>query len=106
MNKKVKTTCGEFIDSLSPKQKKQYEKEHKEFLISEMLLAAMEGDNVSVRKLAKLAAVQPAVIQGVRSGTKNNVTVKTLQKIMTVLGYSLVFKKDNQVLPLDTTRYK
>jgi hypothetical protein len=57
MNKKVKTTCGEFIDSLSPKQKKQYEKEHKEFLISEMLLAAMEGDNVSVRKLAKLAAV-------------------------------------------------
>ncbi len=57
MNKKVKTTCGEFIDSLSPKQKKQYEKEHKEFLISEMLLAAMEGDNVSVRKLAKLAGV-------------------------------------------------
>ena len=66
----------------------------------------MEGDNVSVRKLAKLAGVQPAVIQGVRSGTKNNVTVKTLSKIMTVLGYSLVFKKDNQVLPLDTTRYK
>lgn len=104
MSKKVKTTVGEFIKSMTAKEKKQFEQEHKDFLISEMLIAAMQKDDVSVRKLAELAGVSPAIVQGVRSGTKNNITVKTLHKIVQVFGYSLALTKDDVVVPLDIAR--
>lgn len=104
MNKKVKTTVGEFLKSLTPKQRKKFEAEHREFVISEMLLAAMQKDDISVRKLAELADVSPAIVQSIRAGTKRNVTVKTLYKIMHVFGYSLALTKDNTILPIDTAR--
>jgi DNA-binding Xre family transcriptional regulator len=105
MTKNVKSTCGEFLKSLTPKQKKQFDKEHKEFLISEMLIAAMQNDDVSVRELAKLAGVSPSIVQGVRSGIKKNVTVKTLSKLVKVFGYSIVLKKDKTFLHLDSAKF-
>jgi len=78
MSKKVSTTYDKFLKSLTPKQRKQFDKEHKEFLISEMILAAMEKDNVSVRQLAKMADLSPTIIQGIRSGIRKNVTIKTI----------------------------
>lgn len=104
MNKNANTTCGRFLESLSPRQKKQFKKEHEAFLISEMLRAAMENDDVSVRKLAHLAGVSSAIIQGIRSGSRSNVTVKTLSKLMNVFGYTLVLKKGKEILPIDASR--
>jgi DNA-binding Xre family transcriptional regulator len=104
MEKNENTTCGKFLKSLTPKQKKRFEQEHKEFLISEMLLAAMEQDNVSVRELAKLAGVSPAIVQGIRSGTKKNITVKTFSKLMKTFGFSLAITKNDLVLPINTTK--
>ncbi|MFH1832198.1 MAG: helix-turn-helix transcriptional regulator [bacterium] len=106
MNKKtkVKTTCGEFLKSLSPKERKLFEKEHKEFLISEMLIAAMQKDDISVRKLAELAGVSSAIVQSIRAGTQKNITLKTLYKIVHVFGYSLALTKDNVVVPIDIAR--
>ena len=105
MSKKVLTTYETFLQSLTSKQRKQFDKERKEFLISEMILAAMEHDDISVRKLAKLAKVSPTIIQGIRSGTRKNVTVKTLSRILNVLGYSLIIEKGDLRLPVDPSRF-
>ncbi len=104
MSKKTLTTTERFLKSLTPKQRKQFDKEHREFLISEMILAAMEHDNVSVRTLAKMAGISPTIIQGIRSGTRKNVTVKTFSKLFVSLGYSLILEKGDVRLPLDASR--
>jgi transcriptional regulator with XRE-family HTH domain len=105
MSKKVSTTYDAFLKKLTTKQRKQFDKERKEFLISEMILAAMEHDLISVRKLAKLAGVSPTIIQGIRSGTRKNVTVKTFSKILNILGYSLVIEKGDLRLPIDSSSF-
>lgn len=96
------TTCGKFLKSLSPKQLKKFEQEYKEYLVSEMLIAAMEHNDISVRELAKLVGISPALVQGIRSGTKTNVTIKTISKLMKPFGFSVALVKDDLILPFDT----
>ena len=47
MTKKTKSTLEKFLESLSPEERKQYDEEYKELLLSELILAAMEKDNIS-----------------------------------------------------------
>jgi len=54
MTKKIKSTCNEFINSLTPKQKKEFEEEYKELLLSELLIATKNKDWDSVHKLTEL----------------------------------------------------
>ncbi len=72
----------------NPKRKRQFDKQYREFILSELLLALMEEDEVSVRELAKEAGVSPTVIQQIRSGEKGNLTLSTLISILDALGYS------------------
>ncbi len=100
---KSKTTVQRFLEN--PKQKKLFEEEHRELLLSELILALMEEDHVSVRQLAKAAGVSPTVIQALRSGKKENLTLSTLASIATALGYTafLTLKKKGEkqkILPL------
>jgi hypothetical protein len=59
MNKKIKSTYGEHRESLSPSRKKKFDQGLKDFVLSELMLALMEHDEISVRKLAKIAGVSP-----------------------------------------------
>jgi predicted HTH domain antitoxin len=86
MTKKTKSTIQEFLDSLSTKELKKYNEERQEFLLSDLILAAMEKDNISVRKLAKLAGVSPTVVQAMRADTKKDFTLQSLFKILKGLG--------------------
>ncbi len=70
MIKKIKSTCDEFVESLKAKEKKDFEQEYKDLLFSEIILAIMEQDDISVRKLARLAGISPTIVQAIRSGTK------------------------------------
>lgn len=88
MKKKTKSTYDEFIED--KKQKKLLDKEYRELLISELLLAAMEEDHISVRKLAAEADVSPTIIQSLRSGKKTNITLDTLSRILDVVGYQII----------------
>ncbi|HSW72052.1 MAG TPA: helix-turn-helix transcriptional regulator [Chlamydiales bacterium] len=88
MKKKTKSTYEEFIED--KKQKKLLDKEYRKLLISELLLAAMEEDHISVRKLATEAEVSPTIIQSLRSGKKTNITLDTLSRILDVLGYQII----------------
>lgn len=101
MNKKRQSTYEKFVKLLTPKERKDFEKEYKDFLISEMLLAAMEHDAISVRKLAEAAGVSPTIVQGIRSGKRKNVSVQSFLKILHVLGYSLVAERADCRFPLN-----
>lgn len=90
MKKKTpKSTFDEFIQD--PKQKELLDQEYQELLLSELLMAAMEEDDLSVRKLATAAGVSPTVIQGIRGGKKMNITLSTLSRILDAVGYQIVF---------------
>ena len=61
--KKIKTTYDTFIESMSEEEKKEFEKEYRELVLSELFIALMKEDNISARKLAKEAGISLAVIQ-------------------------------------------
>lgn len=93
VKKNIKSTHDEFLESLTPSQRREYEEEYREFLLSELLIALMEKHETSVRELAQAADVSPTVIQGLRSGNRKNLTVQTLLNILEVFGYVLVAQK-------------
>ncbi len=77
----------------NPVRKAKIEKEYKQLLLSELLISLMEEDHVSVRKLAKAAGISPSIIQDIRSGKKENMTLKSFSNIAAALGYGIVLKK-------------
>ncbi len=81
MSKKMKSTIQEFIDSLSTKELKKYKEERQEFFLSEIIEAVMARDNLSVRKLAKLAGISPTIVQAMRSGVKKDFTLQSFSNI-------------------------
>lgn len=62
-------------------------KKYREFVLSELLLAVMEEDHLSIRKLTKEAGVSPSLIQDLRSRKKDNLTFKSFSHIVEALGY-------------------
>jgi len=106
MTKKIKSTYDEFIESLSPKEKEEFEKEYKDLVLSELLIALMEQDGISVRRLAKEAGISPTVIQGIRSGTKNNITMVNFLKILKILGCSLIAERAGDRFLIDLPALK
>lgn len=101
MVKKIKSTVEKLIESMSQKEKKAFDKEFKELLLSEMILAAMEEDHVSVRRLAKLAGVSPTVIQSMRSGIKRDFNTGSFFKVLRGLGFKVFIERNGQQFPLD-----
>lgn len=102
MTKKIESTFERFIESLSPEERKQYDAEYREFLLSELILAAMAKDNVSVRKLAKMAGVSPTIVQAMRSGTKTDFSMQSFFKILRGLGSKrLMVELHGQYIPLE-----
>lgn len=101
MNKKAKSTYDELIDSLSAKEKKEFEEEFKELVLSELVLALMEQDKISVRKLAKLAGISPTVIQAMRSGKDKDYSMSSFFKILKGLGFKkFTFERSGQRISL------
>ena len=76
MKKKHKSTYEEFIED--SKEHKLLDQEYEALLVSELLLAAMEEDHISVKKLAELAGISPTIIQEIRSGKRENVSAKSI----------------------------
>ncbi|MFH1832023.1 MAG: helix-turn-helix transcriptional regulator [bacterium] len=101
MVKKIKSTAEEFVESLSPKQKKEFDEEYKDLLLSEMILAAMEEDHISVKQLAKRAGVSPTIIQGIKSGIKKDFNMGNFFKILKGLGCTVLIKRKGHKFPLE-----
>ena len=101
MTKTIKSTADQFIDSLNPVEKKAFDEEYKELLLSEMILAAMEEDHVSVRRLAKLAGVSPTIVQSMRSGIKKDFNMGSFLKVLNGLGFKVLIERNGQQFPLN-----
>ena len=101
---KVLSTHEEFLQSMTPTQREEYDAGYHDFLLSELLIAIMKNDAISVRELAKAAGISAAIIQGVRSGEKQNITTQSFFKILQALGCSLIVKKDNHLFPLELAK--
>lgn len=99
--KQALSTHDEFVQSMTPRQRKEYEDGYHNFVLSELLIAIMKNDAVSVRDLAKEAGISPSIIQGIRSGDKQNITTQSFFKILQALGCSLIVQKDKQTFPLE-----
>ena len=97
-NKPVSTFEREMQD---PELKKAFDSEYKEFVLSELLIALMEEDTISVRKLAKAAGLSPSLIQKMRSGEQKDVRVSNFIRIANELGYRLILEKGKTRIPLN-----
>lgn len=90
--KKKLSTYEEMI--LNPKVKKDLDTGYKELVISELVLALMQEDNVSVPMLAKEAGLSPTTIQELK--TKNKLpNMKTFFKIMSHFNLKVSIQKEN-----------
>ena len=78
-----------------PHVKKAYEKEHDDFILSEIFHAMKEGNKQSVRTLSKKIGISPSVIQNINSGSQCDIRLKNFVSIAHEFGFSLVLEKDN-----------
>lgn len=76
-----------------PNFEKDLNKKYREFILSELLMALMEEDHISVRKLAQEAGVSPSLVQDLRSGKKDNLTFKNFSNLVDALGYDIILEK-------------
>jgi len=84
----------------SPSFKKKFEKEYKEFVLSEFICALMEKDEMSVRKLAKAANISPSIIQKIRSGEQADLKMKNFLNIVQEFGYKVILEKGDSRISL------
>ena len=76
-----------------PEFEKIYKKSYLELVLSELVIAIMNEDNISIRSLAQQAGISPTIIQDVRSGRKDNLNLKTFSSLIDALGYDIVLEK-------------
>jgi DNA-binding Xre family transcriptional regulator len=95
-NKPTKSTYEREMEN--PKFKKHFLKEYRELALSELILAMMAEDDVSVRKLAREVGLAPSVVQSVRSGRHSNLTLRSFIKLIAALGGELAVKKGHRYI--------
>ena len=101
MQKKIKSTYEEYLESMNSSERKAFDSEVRKMALSELILAAMEEDSVSVRKLAKIAGVSPTIVQDMRSGKRDEFAVKSMLKILDSLGFKVLLERNGEITPLD-----
>lgn len=99
MNKKKATSTYERLMEEDTEFEKDLSKRYKDFILSELLLAIMQDNPISIRKLAHEAGVSPSLIQDLRSGKKDNLTLRSFSSILDSLGYDLVVEKRKKKVP-------
>ena len=98
MSKKNKTTSERWLSN--PEFKKEFDNEYEELLLSELILALMEEDKKSVRKLAGEIGVSKTIIQNLRSGKQSDMKLSNFINLANVCGYSLVLERENRRIPI------
>jgi len=95
----TKTTYDELIEDSSAR--KMLNEEYQDLLLKELFLAMSEGDDLSVRKLAKIVGVSPKVIQDIRTGKQRNMRLSNFINITHSLGYHIDLVKGKKKVHLE-----
>jgi DNA-binding Xre family transcriptional regulator len=85
--------------------KKAFDKSYKEFLLSELLIAIMEEDEISVRDLAKEAGLSPTIIQKIRSGKQDDLKISNFVSIVKACGYKVILEKNDERIEIDNKKH-
>ena len=85
----------------NPRFKKAFKEGYKKLLFSELMISIMEGDDVSIRNLAKEANISKSVIQNLRSGKQHDIKVSNLIKIAHAFGYEIILQRGDERFLLD-----
>ncbi len=96
---KVKGTVERELDAMAPQERKKFDEEYQELLLSEAIIAVMKKDDISVRKLAAKAKLSPTTVQDLRSGFSDS-GVKSFFKIFKSLGYTIFAEKNEERIPI------
>ncbi len=83
-----------------PKFRAAFEQEYKEFALQELLISMSQGDEKSVRSLAKEAGLHPNAIQNLRSGRTNDIKLTSFLRIARAYGFSLQLVKGKVHIPV------
>ena len=83
-----------------PGFKEAVQKEYKDLLLSELVLAIMAEDSKSVRDLAQELGLSKTVIQNLRSGVQTDMKLSNFVKLTHAYGYDLVLEKEGQRITL------
>jgi DNA-binding Xre family transcriptional regulator len=81
-NVKAKTTSQRLRDSMTPQELKKHEEGYRDFVLSELLIAITNDNELSVRKLAQEAGLSPRIVQAMRSGEDKDYSFKSILKIL------------------------
>ena len=92
--KKTNSTVDRWLKK--PAFKKAFDKEYKDFLLSEIVHAIMAEDNKSVRALANELGVSKTVIQNIRSGEQTDMKLSNFLKMIHTYGFNVVLEKGTQ----------
>ena len=95
--KKMSTFEREMQDA---KFKATFEKEYEEFALQELLASMSQGDEKSVRALAKAAGLHPNAIQNLRSGKTKDIKLTSFLQIARAHGYELELVKGDTHIPV------
>src|SRR3954464_1327576 len=83
-----------------PGFRKAFQREYKEFLLSELVLALMAEDTKSVRELARELGGSKTVIQNLRSGEQTDMKLSNFVKLTHAYGYNIVLEKAGERITL------
>jgi hypothetical protein len=97
-NKKLGSTVTRWLQN--PSFKKAVDKEFKELVLSEMVLAIMAEDSKSVRELANELGLSKTVVQNLRSGNQRDMKLSNFMKFTHAYGYRLVLEKEGSRIAL------
>lgn len=78
----VKTTSQRLRESMTPQELKKHEEGYRDFILSELLIAITNENELSVRKLAQEAGLSPRIVQAMRSGENKEYSFKSILKIL------------------------
>lgn len=93
MKKRIESTYDRIFKDKD--RKANIEREYQELLLSELLAATIEKDDVSVRALAKEAGISPTIIQELKTGKRKNITLLTFNRVLNAIGYQITIKPIN-----------
>ncbi len=104
---KPKNTMSTFEREMKNSRfKKAFDKSYKEFLLSELLVAIMDEDELTVRGLAKEIGLSPTIIQKIRSGKQEDLKMSNFINIVNFCGYKVYLEKDDERIVIEDKKSK
>ena len=104
--KKSKQTSTFEREMRSAEFKAAFDKEYKEFALQELLASMSQGDEKSVRGLAKAAGLHPNAIQNLRSGKTTDIKLTSFLRIAKAYGFDLELVKGTVHIPVAPKKTK